>query len=163
MNQKDNRKCRYIYQQSAKAFVEVEESVFKEFYRFTKRERYVLQKEDRCTCPQSYIMYCDCDCEICPYHTQPFTIRSQNQDVDEYEPEDSDGETIEDELAFRQLQAMVDKVSEVYPDARRIIMLRYQGLSDSEIERITGIGRHTFQNRLKKALQQLGFKAEDYR
>jgi DNA-directed RNA polymerase specialized sigma24 family protein len=84
-------------------------------------------------------------------------------DYREMEADIPDNESIEDDLNCRSLRALIEKVTEVYPDARRIIMLRYQGLTDSEIERVTGIRKYVFQYRIKRALQNLDFQLEDYR
>ena len=110
-------------------------------------------------------MHCDCDCAICPYYTQPYTITKNAYDPDCYDIEADipDNESIEDDLNCRNLRSLIEKVTKVYPDARRIIMLRYQGLTDSEIEHITGIHKYVFQYRIKRALQDLDFRLEDFR
>ena len=65
--------------------------------------------------------------------------------------------------AYRRLRELVDMVAEIYPEGRQIILLRYHGLTDSEIEKILGVGRRTFQYRLKSALRKLGIHVEDFR
>lgn len=165
MKQKpQNERKFYIYQQRDKRYVEVEERVFREFYRYTKRERYTMQKEGKCACPQSYLLRCDCDCDICPYQMKSscaFTKEDEVTPIPEWNIPDSD--LIEDALNYRRLRELVDMVAEIYPEGRRIILLRYHGLTDSEIEKILGVGRRTFQYRLKSALRKLGIHVEDFR
>lgn len=168
MKNADSKRRFYIYQQKNKQYVEVPEHVFREFYRYTKRERYVLQKEGKCSCPKSYIVRCDCDCDVCPYRMKSALTGSVTKNHEGFDGNITDYDlpdaiSIEDELNYRRLREVVELLAKIYPDSRRIILLRYQGLNDCEIERIVGIGRRTFQYRLKRALQKLGFDVDDFR
>ena len=154
---KAEEKSRKIYVRSERRFVEVREAVFRAYNRRCTKERKKLMAEGRCCCPKSHYYYCDCDCDHCCFC---IALTETALDCAAYEAEDS--YSVESELNYRQLLQLVDKLTEVYPDARTIIMLRCQGYSDREISQITFIPRRTFEYRLKAALKKLGASVEDY-
>lgn len=160
----NNKRQTYkIYIQATKEFAEVSEEVFREFYRHCKRERDALRKAGYCFCPCSAVYYCNCDCTQCHYYAYS-TVRSMgNRDNEESViPETADPLDIEIEMDVRLLKELIDRLAEIYPDAKTIIKLRYEGYSDSEISRITGIPRRTLDYKLKAALKKLGVSLEDF-
>lgn len=168
MEKKNEVKSVYmLYQQSSKKYVEVSKEVFMEFHRYAKRERYVLQKEGKCVCPQSFIPFCDCDCDVCPHHVSP-AVPSKEQTSEQPDSNETtslfpDPHRIEEDLDSLELRKVLDQIEKIYPIGKKIIILRYYGYSDHEIERMIGIPRRTFEERLKTALKRLGIKAVDFR
>lgn len=86
---------------------------------------------------------------------------SDDDDVGTYDiPDRLD---IEIEMNTHLLAELIEKLTEIYPDAEKIIKLRYAGYSDREIARIIGTPRSTYLNRLQAALKKLGVSLEDFK
>ncbi|MCM1530490.1 MAG: hypothetical protein NC093_10915 [Alistipes sp.] len=164
MPQEEKKERTYkIYIQATKEFAEVSEEVFREFYRHCKRERDALRKAGYCFCPRSAVYYCNCDCTQCHYYAYSTVHSTGNRDYEESViPETADPLDIEIEMDVHLLEELIDRLAEIYPDAKTIIKLRYEGYSDSEISRITGIPRRTLDYKLKAALKKLGVSFEDF-
>lgn len=160
MPQEEKKERTYkIYIQATNEFAEVSEEVFKEFYRHCKRERDALRKAGYCLCPRTAVYYCNCDCNHCNYYA--YSAGSQYDD-EEITHEPVDPLDIEIEMDAHLLKKLIDRLTEIYPDAKTIIKLRYEGYSDSEISRITGIPRRTLDYKLKAALKKLGVSFKDF-
>ncbi len=164
MPQEEKKERTYkIYIQATNEFTEVSEEVFKEFYRHCKRERDALRKAGYCLCPRTAVYYCNCDCNHCNYYAYS-TVHSTGSQYDDegITPEPVDPLDIEIEMDAHLLEELIDRLTEIYPDAKTIIKLRYEGYSDSEISRLTGIPRRTLDYKLKAALKKIGISFEDF-
>ena len=155
-----------IYIQATRQFVEVSEEVFHAFYNACSKERKALMAAGYCRCPRNCIYYCNCDCTNCHFRATPNapTMQAVSDDGDSVEEFDiPDPVDIEIELDSHLLIELIERLTEIYPDAGTIIKLRYEVYSDSEIARMLNVPRTTFLYKLKSALKWLGVSPDDFR
>lgn len=154
-----------IYIQATRQFVEVSEEVFRAFYNACSKERKALMAAGYCHCPRNSIYYCNCDCMNCYFRAAPNIpiVQGASDDGESVEFDIPDPVDIEIELDSHLLIELIERLTEIYPDAGTIIKLRYKGYSESEISRMLGISRSTFLYKLKTALKKLNVSLDDFK
>jgi len=146
--------------------VPVTEEFFREYYRDIDAYRRKQQRHGRCSCPRDRQLWCDMDCETCPYREHG-DIDSLNVPVCE---EDENGMKhseaidllddpsslfagdVEDSITF---QTVLQRIAELMPEALEIGYLREQGMSDTAISAKINIPRMTFAYRLLKLKESI--------
>lgn len=155
---RENEKQRYIYVRSINRKIAVSEEEFISFYNETSVFRRRQQRHGECCCPRGKWMFCDTDCEICPYR-----LTGENASLNETVCDNEGNETewlnkLEDTAkspdeivaGSLEMQRLMAKINEVMPEAIEIIRLRMDGLTDTKIAEEIGIPRTTFLSRMKK-------------
>lgn len=151
-----------IYIQLTGEFVPVAEETFYSFYNSCSAERKQLQKEGKCFCPQKRVWQCDSNCVHCPFSPKPEPNTESEETSDETE-KGSAADNLEKCIDNIVLKQLIEKLTEVYPEAGTVIWLRYMGYSDREIEKKIHIPRRTFEFHINSALKKLNVHIEDYR
>ena len=156
---KINENERYIYHNFDGSHEPVSEEDFEAFYRYSSNYRRTLQRRGLCVCPRDKWMFCDCDCDYCPYCKHEDTLSLDyslsNEKGEEHSwlddiPDNSP--LIEDILiASEEMEHLLVRLNELMPEAITIGDMRLDGMSEEAIAGKIGIGRKTFAYRLKKA------------
>lgn len=160
---KNNEKGRYIYIRSTKERIPVTEQQFKDYYREIDSFRKKQQRHGCCVCPEASRLNCDMDCASCSYRKAGDNLSLDHAVSDEegsqkswldslVDPSQPVDELVADGIRMKQL---IQKMSELMPQAMKIGVLRQQGYSDEAIAKEIGIPRKTFTDRLKRAKRTL--------
>ena len=155
---KINENQRYIYHNFDGSHEPVSEEDFEAFYRYSSNYRRTQQRRGLCFCPRDKWMFCDCDCDYCPFCKHPDTLSLDYKNVNEGGDERSwlddlpdDSPLIEDIItASEEMGQLLVRLNELMPEAIAIGDMRLDGTSDEAIAQKIGIGRKTFAYRLKK-------------
>ena len=154
-----NEKQYYIYIRSGDQRILVSKETFDSYYRSVHVYRRQRQRDGECACPQSKRLFCDTDCDNCP-----FRVYTETRSLDDAVI-DNDGNRIPllhtfaddsprpEEIMINadETQRLYERLIELVPEAIEIGRLRLAGLSEDAIGERIGIGRKTYAYRLKKA------------
>jgi len=149
--------------------VPVTEEFFREYYRGIDAYRRKQQRHGRCSCPRDRQLWCDMDCETCPYREQgdidslnvPVCEDDENEMefIDFLEDESSSfAEAVDTSTSF---QYLLRRIEELMPEALEIGHLREQGMTDSAIAERLGVLRQTFCKRLERLRQTINTEFEE--
>ena len=147
-----------IYIRSTDRHIPVSKETFDSYYRDINVYRRKRQRNGECACPQNKRLFCDTDCDRCPFRILPETLSL------DYGIEDTDGngiswlENVEDAsplpeeilVGASEMRRLYDRLNELMPEAVEVGRLRMDGLSEDAIGEQIGIGRKTYAYRLKK-------------
>lgn len=168
----NNDKQHYIFIQNGNQKISVPKEELDAFYKETSVFRRRQMRLGLCSCPKRKWLYCDTDCENCRYRFDSYKTYSMDEavpgaddDVEEMPKHDvitDDVPAFEDVIAdVEQMQALLDRIREIMPEAIQIGELRLQGKTDAVIAETLGIPRTTFLSRLKKFRKALDEEVSD--
>ena len=172
---KNNANQYYIYLRSSNQRVAVTKEQFDDYYRDINAYRRTQQNHGRCVCPPSKRLLCDMDCFNCPYRTDGdvyslddnlcFEDGKEMNRLDYLQLEMPELQTPSNEDIVADtiyMQKMLDRLSELMPQAIEIGCLRQQGLSEDTIADRIRVGRKTYAYRLKKVADTLKKEFPDF-
>ncbi len=141
---------------------------FDDYYRDINAYRRTQQNHGRCVCPQSKRLMCDMDCWTCPYQTNGDISYLDDSLFDEYGHEMTWLDHLQEQLPELQslsvedmaadsidFRGVLERMSEIMPQAIEIGRLRQMGLSDEAIAAELQTPRMTLAYRLNKAAKIL--------
>ena len=151
-----------IYVKSCKKWIEVTKKQYDDYYRDINAFRRTQQNRGSCACPVQKRYLCDMDCLTCEFRCGG-NMQSLDSEPDNYEnggfslldriPDSSDTEEyIADKLT---LILLLERLSELMPDAQKIGELRQLGMTDSKISDELELPRTTMISRLNKVKKKL--------
>lgn len=161
MTNKENN--RYIYIRSTKERIPCTQVEFDNYYHDIDLYRQRQQTRGMCVCPASKRLDCDMECATCPF-CRAGAFLSLNKTVENEDGNEVEwGDLFEDPSARfddmyaeeEEFRELLQRVSELMPEAIEIGSLRLQGLSDRQIESRLGVFRQTMEYRLKKLKKQM--------
>lgn len=147
-----------IFLSETNQWITVSDDVYKAFYRPVWRTQKHAQKRAECVCSRKKLWQCEGDCHLCSHHLSD-SARSldapiTNADGEEYTLVDTlvDESAITEEMIADKvlLEQLFKRLSELFPEARRIGELRMKGIPDRDIADIIGMPRSTFRSKLAK-------------
>jgi hypothetical protein len=155
---KNNGKTRYIYHNYDGSHEPATEEEYQAFYKYASNYRRTQQRNCLCVCPKERWMFCDTDCDYCPYRKHAETLSLNYSISDDQGNEVSwldqlpGGAALLDDLVAdtEEMQRLLSRIKELMPEALNIGSLRLDGLSEDAIADEIGIGRKTYAYRLKK-------------
>lgn len=160
---KNNGKWYFIYLHSMKEKVPVTRKQFDDYYRDINAYRRTKQNHGECFCPKNRRLMCTIDCSTCPYKVlhKIISLDAPLIDVDgnemlkldylQGENSSLQHESIEEVVSDTdEMKRLLQRLSELMPEAIEIGKLREEGLSEDVISEKIGIGRKTYGYRLKK-------------
>lgn len=160
---KNDKQSKRIYLKAEREWIEVNETLYREYIKENDAYRKKEQYHGRCVCPKSKFWLCDTDCLTCEFHRRGDQLSLDHT----LENEDGDTYTLLEQIAdptasaeemlceMEKMHLLLQRLFEIMPDALLIAQLRDKGLTDEAISKKMGIPRTTLLSRLKKARQQV--------
>lgn len=160
---KSNDKQYTIYIRSTDQHIPVSKETFDSFYKDINVYRRRMQRNGECACPQNKRLFCDTDCDNCPFRVTPDTLSLDHTVSDKDGNEVSWLESLPDFTSIpenivteaAEMQRLYTRLAELMPEAVEIGRLRLKGLTDTAIAKEIGIVNTTFLSRLKKVKKTL--------
>jgi len=154
-----NEKQYYIYIRSGDQRILVSKETFDSYYRSVHVYRRQRQRDGECACPQSKRLFCDTDCDNCPFRVSPetlsldYTVTGSDGSELSWLENIEDGSPLPEEILIdaSEMQRLYGRLKELMPEAVEIGRLRLKGLPDTSIAGEIGIANTTFRSRLQKA------------
>ena len=135
--------------------VAYEKETYEELLRIRQRTCARMRRQGRCVCARNNQWRCDGNCDGCPYEkTLEVSLQQKIAGAEELTLEDvlTDGVDYESVCVERYHgQAVLSRLDEIMPQARKIGELRMLGCSDREIAKELGVSRTTMYRLLAKA------------
>lgn len=167
-----NDKQYYIFIQNGNQKIPVTKEEFDAYYKETSVFRRRQMRQGLCSCPKRKWLYCDTDCENCRYRFENYNTYSMDEPVPGADDDDeemtkhdilSDGTPLFADIIadVDQMQAILDRIREIMPEAIQMGELRLQGQADAVIAETLGIPRTTLFSRLKKLRKMLDSEVSD--
>lgn len=171
MSPKSKSESRKVYLPACDEWVEVEEPVYREYYRPIWSHRKRMQDHGRCGCPKGKLWICDADCGNCS-----FSLGGDMRSLD-FEYQDSEGgvftlaDTLADESPDAQaiiedrelLDALFRKLDDLDPEGRRICELLLEDKNEREIASVMGFrSQSSVNHRKKRAFAKLRDSLSDF-
>lgn len=162
----------YIFIQNGNQKIPVTKEEFDAYYKETSVFRRRQMRQGLCSCPKRKWLYCDTDCENCRYRFESYKTYSLDETVPGADDDDEEM-TKHDVIAadiplfadiiadVEQMQALLNRVREIMPEAIEMGERRLQGQTDAVIAEALGIPRTTLLSRLKKLRKVLDFEVSD--
>lgn len=166
----NNEKQYTIYIRSTDQHIPVTKEVFDDYYRDIHVYRRRMQRNGECACPANKRLFCDTDCDRCPFRVTPDTLSLDYTVSDDDGNEKSwldgmaDDAPTPDEIVSdaMEMQRLYARLCEIMPEAMEIGRLRLDGMTDKAIGEKIGIVNTTFLSRLKKAKSVLMKEFPDF-
>ena len=148
-----------VYDKSTGLWFNITHNELGEYNRYRNSIRRKEQYHHRCKCPRSKWWLCDGICQDCEFHIEKELISlnaTWTNDCGDEVPlldsiacsESDPGETIPAKLMA---QRLLERLSELMPEASEIGRLRLLGMKDEDIAYAIGINRTAFYARIEKA------------
>ncbi len=153
----------HIFDKQTRTWFDVTPEQFQEFDRWRTRLRKRNQAHGDCVCPRGKWWLCDGICPDCEFHASGSTISLDAPIVNNAGDDVSLREILMDPNSLfdsilcdkAEMDMLFARLDELMPEAKKIGLLRLQGMTDEAIARTIGIKRTTFLSRLKKVRGQL--------
>ena len=148
---------------------EVNEEIYRAYYRPIWNTRYYARKNGECRCTKANLWKCDGDCIGCRYHTAGRTV-SLETPIGSEADELNLGDTLTDDVPSMEsilmdtelLDALYEELEHLDPESKRICQLFMEGFSERESAKIMGMARSTFKRHWEKIRTYLQEKLRDY-
>ena len=147
--------------------IEVNEEIYKAYYRPIWRTQYHARKNGECRCPKSQNWKCDGVCTGCEYYREGKKV-SLDTPIDD-SGDITIGDTLVDEsecvedivVAIDLLNALYDELERLDPEGQRICELMMNH-SERESAELMGMSRSTFKRHWAKLQAELKECLKDY-
>lgn len=126
---KNNGKTRYIYHNYDGSHEPATEEEYQAFYKYASNYRRTQQRNCLCVCPKERWMFCDTDCDYCPYRKHAETLSLNYSISDDQGNEVSwldqlpGGAALLDDLVAdtEEMQRLLSRIKELMPEALMLI------------------------------------------